>query len=349
MGSFFIEYRDPLFGIIILLAAIFLISAISAIWRIYSTKKSEKNLKKFVKRFDIYGADEEVLWLVQNSKEPVPPLKMLASIYTKSGDLQKAIKIYVTILETIPLSKERIEIMELLGVAYFKGGFLQRARDIFLQQLKHYPRNSVALTHLMYVYESLGEYASALEVLNSLEELEGDVGREKGFFNIRSTIQSQSLKLDKKCAILQEFEKIYPFAFRQIAEFYAHHAKKIFWAKIDNTNAKLLLDIFWGMQKSDIDMEVVQKIPLLKALFSAKGYINESIKSGIFEIDSVVTINRFGETKADIGFEYICNNCKYIYPLYVSRCQNCQTLLEVEPIPIIIQKERNIEERDSLY
>lgn len=349
MGTFFIEYRDPLFGIIILFLSLFLISALSAAWRIYSTKRSEKNLKKFVKRFDLYGTDDEVSWLVQNSKEPIPPLKTLASIYTKSGDIQKAIRIYVTILETIPLSPKKFEIMELLGIAYFKGGFLQRARDIFLQLLKHYPRNSVALTYLMYVYESLGEYAKGLEVLESLEELGEEVEREKGFFNVRSIIQNQSLNLEKKCKKLEEAELLYPFAFRQIAEFYIQNAKKLFWKKINTSNAEGLIDLFWSMEQSEVDMQKAEEIPFLKALFCAKGYIDAEANTKNFELASIQAINNHSKLKADLGFEYICNSCKYIYPLYISRCQNCQTLLDMEPIPMIIQKERNIEERDSLY
>lgn len=349
MGTFFIEYKDPLFSIIILFLAIFLISTLSAIWRVYSNKRSEKNLKKFVKRFDVYGVDDEVLWLVQNSKEPIPPLKTLASIYAKSGDIQKAIRIYVTILETIPLSPQKLEIMELLGITYFKGGFLQRARDIFLQQLKHYPRNSVALTYLMYVYESLGEYTKALEVLEPLEELGKEIKREKGFFSVRSIIQDQSLNLEKKCKKLEEAELLYPFTFRQIAEFYAQNAKKLFWKKVDETNAHTLIDIFWNMQKKDVDIKRVEEIPFLKALYSAKGYIESEVDSKSFELSAIQAINRCSKIKADLGFEYRCNSCKYIYPLYIPRCQNCQALLDIEPVPMIIQKERNIEERDSLY
>lgn len=349
MGSFFIEYRDPLFGVILFFLILFLISALSIMWRVYSTKRSEKSLRKFVKRFELSGLDDEVLWLIENSKEPIPPLKMLASIYLKSGDIQKSIQIYVSLLENLPLSRERMEVMELLGIAYFKAGFLQRSRDIFLEQLKHYPRNKTALTYLMYVYENLGEFKKALDVLESLEEMGADVKKEQGFFGMKAVIQNPSMVLDKKVAELLALESQHPFIFRECMEFFAKNAKKVFWQKVNKENIDKVIDLLWGFQKDEVDFDVVKNIPFLESLYAAKGYGQTGLNSGSFEIEALKAINTGSPIKGDFGFEYICDECKYVYPLYVSRCQNCQTLLAIEPVPIILKKERDEQERDSLY
>ncbi|MFP4333633.1 MAG: tetratricopeptide repeat protein, partial [Campylobacterales bacterium] len=71
MDGFFIEYRDPLFGIILFFTIVFIISLSSILWRMYSTRKNEKNLRKFVKRFELFGFDDEIVWLLKNSNEPI--------------------------------------------------------------------------------------------------------------------------------------------------------------------------------------------------------------------------------------------------------------------------------------
>ncbi|MFP4485751.1 MAG: tetratricopeptide repeat protein [Campylobacterales bacterium] len=348
MDGFFIEYRDPLFGIILFFTIVFIISLSSILWRMYSTRKNEKNLRKFVKRFELFGFDDEIVWLLKNSNEPITPLKLLANIYSKSGDIEKAIRIYLAILESLPISAQRLEVMELLGGTYFKAGFLQRSKDIFLEILKNYPRHKSALTYLMYVYESLGEYKKALELLESLEELDVDTKREYGFFSAKSIIAHSSMSVDKKCLELEKILKKYTFIQREVMSFFATNSKTLFWKQINSQNTERFIDLLWSVQKRDVDLQKVEQIPFLKELYSAKGYFNLAQKSSKFEFEVLIALNRCSNTQGSLSFEYICDECKYVYPLYVSRCQNCQSLLEVEPFAVLEKKESSFEENNSL-
>ena len=67
------------------------------------------------------------------------------------NDYNKAISVYLTLLEHVNDRVKKEELLELLGTTYFKGGFLQRSKDIFLRILKFSPRNKNALKYLLLV------------------------------------------------------------------------------------------------------------------------------------------------------------------------------------------------------
>ncbi len=53
MDIFFVEYRDPLFGIIILFGAIFVIAFANYSWGIFKAKGEEHSIEKFIKKFEV--------------------------------------------------------------------------------------------------------------------------------------------------------------------------------------------------------------------------------------------------------------------------------------------------------
>lgn len=52
MDFFFIEYRDPIFGLIVLFAAVLLVAISSYALRIWGVKDENRSIEKFVKKFE---------------------------------------------------------------------------------------------------------------------------------------------------------------------------------------------------------------------------------------------------------------------------------------------------------
>ena len=60
MENFFVEYRDPIFGLIVLISIILLVAVLSYLWGIFSKNNEQENIEKFIKKFDISnGLDDE--------------------------------------------------------------------------------------------------------------------------------------------------------------------------------------------------------------------------------------------------------------------------------------------------
>ncbi len=96
MDFFFVEYRDPLVGLIILTILVFVVAVANYIWKIFANKDEEQKLEKFIKKFEMDNAHKELL---RNSSLSFGNLSFLAEIFTKSGEFEKATQIYLIALE----------------------------------------------------------------------------------------------------------------------------------------------------------------------------------------------------------------------------------------------------------
>ncbi|EOI7758074.1 hypothetical protein ACMWJO_001663, partial [Campylobacter jejuni] len=56
MDFFFVEYRDPLVGLIILTILVFVVAVANYIWKIFANKDEEQKLEKFIKKFEMDNA-----------------------------------------------------------------------------------------------------------------------------------------------------------------------------------------------------------------------------------------------------------------------------------------------------
>ncbi len=138
----------------------------------YKEKKARREYRKLYKRFELGKLKEDdYVHLYTTYNLPFDSIILLASTFLHKGDFNKAITVYLALLEHVTDRVKKEELLELLGTTYFKGGFLQRSKDIFLKILKFSPRNRQALTYLLLVYEKLKEYDKAKEVIESLDEL----------------------------------------------------------------------------------------------------------------------------------------------------------------------------------
>lgn len=335
MDGLVLEYRDPLFGVIIFFTLIFVISFLTYSFGLYKEKKSRAEYRKLLQRFELGNLKEDdYVHLYTTYNLPFDSIILLASTFLHKGDYNKAIGVYLALLEHVTERVKKEELLELLGKTYFKGGFLQRSKEIFLKILKFSPRNKEALTHLLLIYEKLKEFEKASEVIESLEELDVDVVRENIYIGTLKLLNDPLISFDKKSNQLLVLFKMNRIIERLVVQYLLQFNKTLFWKNIHHFDISKILDLLWYLNFDDIDFDAVAKIEILQELYTAKGYINEVQNSSIFELDVIImSRNAHSQFKIDLNFEFICTKCKSIHPIYESRCPHCHNILtfKIEP------------------
>ncbi len=332
MDSLVLEYRDPLFGIIVFFALIFFISFITYSFSAYKERRARKDYRKLLRRFEIGKLKEEdYVHLYKTYNLPFDSIILLASTFVHKGNYNKAISVYLTLLEHVTDRVKKEELLELLGTTYFKGGFLQRSREIFLRILKFSPRNTKALKHLLIINEKLKEYGAAKEIINCLEEIGIDIEKDRLFIETLAIINDPIESYEKKSEKLYEIFKANPLIQRLIAQFYLQFNKELFWKYADLFDYKKIVDLMWYLNFDDIDFDKVSKNIFLNELYNAKGYLKNLDHSDDFVFDILMTLNKHEhKVPATIDFEFICNSCKHIHPIYDTRCPHCHSILTFE-------------------
>ncbi len=324
MNTFFIEFRDPLFSIIIFFAIIFVITFFSYWWGRYKRKEDSKHLDKFLKQFCTLPSKEELKILISGGELSEKSWLLLARSYSKNGDYEKSIEIYNEMLQSSGISNKK-ETMFLLGRTYFKAGFLERAKHIFLEILKNAPRTPQALRYLLLVYEFMRDYKSALDVLEPLHELNEEITKDKIYLQSLELLNNPSLSVSDKC---QELLKIYSQTHQLsylIFEYLFRTDPKLAWENFDNSKAEFLTDILWSLNAKDLNLDIISKNSYLRELYSARGDIKDATRSSIFEFDLLIGLKQ-SSVNATLNFEYICDNCKQAYPFVFYRCTNCHAI-----------------------
>ncbi len=342
MDNFYIGYKDPLFGIIVFFLLIFIISFANYWWGIYKTKDEEESIKKFIKKFQIESSDNEYKIIFEDKNLTLDTIILLAKSYEKIGQYEKSISVYLYALTIYKKRKEKQNILFLLGKVYLRVGFLQRAREIFIRVLRISPRHEESLKHLTITYELLKEYKKAKEVLDALDELGVNVKKEQIYIDALN-IQIENMPTEKKEKKLYELVSLKATQ-RIYFEFILKQKDKIDFKKIETFDFRNLFDLFWSLSADKFDLEFAKKHKLITDILSARGVMINSGESEIFELEVLKNLKISGYKKADIGFEYFCDNCKNSYPFYFSRCPNCHSIDSVKILANIIKKndENNI-------
>lgn len=335
MDNLVLEYRDPLFGIMVIVSLVFIFSFLTYSWGIYKEKKSRQEYRKLLKRFELGKLKEEdYVHLYATYNLPFDSILLLASTFLHKGDYTKAISVYLTLLEHVQDRVKKEELLDLLGTTYFKGGFLQRSKDIFLKILKFSPRNQHALEYLLIIYEKLKEYDKAEEVIDSLSELKTDIFREKIYISTLRIISDPLMSFEEKSTNLLAIFKMNKIVERLVVQFLIQFNKTLFWQNLELFNVVKFLDLMWYLDFNDIDFGKVSQNKLLRELYSAKGYINEATQSEKFELNILITLHKEKSSiQADLNFEFLCSKCKKVHPVYEPRCPHCHGILtfKVEP------------------
>ena len=323
MNTFFIEFRDPLFSIIIFFVLVFLITIMSYWFNRYRKSEDYKHLDKFLKQFNTLPSQNELRVLITKGDMSEKSWLLLAHSYAKNGDFEKSIEIYNELLKVGDKAKYR-DTMFLLGKTYFKAGFLERSKQIFLSILKNNPRTPQALNYLLLVYEHMRDYESALDVLEPLEELNKDISSERAYLKSLLFLNDMSLSAEEKSRdLLKIYQETHQLTY-MIFEYLFRVNPKLAWENFDNSKAEILVDILWQIDKKDLNFDIITKNGYLRELYTARGDINEATSSSVFELDVLINLNK--NVSATLSFEYVCDSCKQLFPFAFNRCTSCHSI-----------------------
>lgn len=305
MDFFFVEYRDPLVGLIFLTILIFVVAVANVIWKFFASRDEEEKLERFVKKFEISSIHQDLL----RDKALSPSnLIFLGDIFTKSGEFEKSTQIYLIALEKTRDKNEREAIFLALAKVYFKAGFLERSREVLLNSLKIRPRNKEILELLKLVYLKLKLYKENLETLECLFELGEDIKDEREF--IKALMIEAKFKQDQQ---KDEFLKLdFQNNTALLRMFYEKH--KIFYPqKLEN-----IIDLLYRDKKIiNLDDENYQEF------FSALRLCENpsiSFKNPHFKMLHILKENQY---KTRLEFSYFCLECKSTMPLFFYHCPLC--------------------------
>ena len=332
MDNIILEYRDPLFGIILLVALIFLISFVTYSFSIYKERLAREDYRKLSLRFELGKLKEEdYVHLYKTYNLPFDSILLLASSFLHKGDYNKAISVYLTLLEHVNDRVKKEELLELLGTTYFKGGFLQRSKEIFLRILKFSPRNKNALNHLLLVYEKLKDFQKAKEITACLEELDKDMSVDKIYLDSLIILNDSILSYEKRTELLYEIFKENKIIERIFISFLIQFNKPFFWEHISEFNCSKYMDVMWYLNFDDINFDKVLQNNFLVELYNAKGYLDTLKHSSDFDFDILILINTHEhKIKASLDFEFVCTICKHSYPIFDTRCPHCHNILTLD-------------------
>jgi len=332
LDNLVLEYRDPIIGIILVVFLVFLISFFTYSYSIYKERIARKDYRKLSRRFELGKLKEDdYVNLYKTYNLPFDSILLLASTFLHQGDNNRAIAVYLELLEHTKDIVKKEEVLELLGNTYLKGGFLQRANDIYLKILKFSPRNKSVLKSLLIVCEKLKDFDKALQVLDSLNELNVEVEKDRVYIKTLIVLNDSILSYEKRTQKLYELFHENKAIERVFIQFLLQFNKEFFWQHIEEFDCKKAIDILWYQNKEDIDFNSAKKSRFLEEVYNAKGYIETLNKSDDFTLDILIlATQQKKELQASLNFEFICNSCKHLHPFFETRCPNCHSILTLE-------------------
>lgn len=328
MDGIALEYRDPLFGVIVFFLIIFIISFLTYSFSIYQERKARKEYRRLHKRFELGKLKEEdYVHLYKTYNLPFDSILLLASSFSHKGDYNKSISIYLALLEHVKEKVKKEEVLELLGTTYFKGGFLQRSQEVFKRILKFSARNKKALTHMLLIYEKLKDFNKAKEVANCLEELNKNMITDKLYIETQIIINDPLLSFEKKADTLYGMYEKNPQTQRVVAEYLLIYNKDLFWRNLNKFDGKKIIDLLWYLNFDDVDFNQIHKNSFVEEIFNAKGFLDTKQHSDDFNIDILISLAKHEhQTNATLDFEYTCSSCKKTHPIYEARCPHCHNV-----------------------
>ena len=320
------DFRDPLFSVIMFFVIVLLSVLITIGLGKLREYLREKRLEEFLKDFEYIKIENLKL-----DEASVDALYLLAKAYEKEGDFEKSLKIYLWISKNI----KSTEILRHIAKLYYKAGFLEKAKKTAYQILSTKPRDIETLKLLLLIDEKLDNLNEIINVLEIFEELEISLSEEKAYALFK-------LSLKKKCEIefckdiktIEDVYKKYPFIEREyLKELFKTNIQKAY-NEIPKSRVYEYLDLYW--HRNDIPYED-KYMNVLAAKHMAK-----CEDKAPFEIE---VLKQLKNNFADLEFEYVCENCKKIFPLYSTRCPNCHQLFKHKLLFNIVEKKelKNIE------
>jgi lipopolysaccharide biosynthesis regulator YciM len=338
METFLIDYRDPLFGIIVLFAIIFII-AISNYWfEVFKKKDDDKNIDNYIRKFEITKADTNYKNIFKDSTLSADNILLIAFSYEKIGEFEKAINLLLFSLQKDIKKEQKQHILYSLGKLYFKAGFLQKAQESFISSLKLSPRDKNSLKYLSVVYEKQFKLDEVCDILSAREELSEDVLEEICYIQSLKILQNSNLNDEKKADKLITLSKNSITIQRLCFEFLVAN-NLLHTIENDTFNFENLTDLIWQLDKTFFNSNLL-KNQTIQSIALAKGFIKQDIKeSNLFELNLLAILNATTiKHNATLDFEYLCCECKQVLPIEFSRCPHCQSINSLK-INLLLSKE----------
>lgn len=335
MDFFFVEYRDPMFGLLVLVALVLVVALLHYAWRTLSSKSQKKGLEGFIKKFDIADEHKDLL---RASSLSLENLHFLAGIFTKSGEFEKAIQIYLIALEKIKDKGEQEAIFYDLAEVYFRAGFLQRSVEVLLNALNLRPRNEKALKLLKIVYLRLKRYGEVLQSLDALFELGCEVSKEREFINVIALKngaqsgalgeknlsiddkRSQNLALKSENSVNLNSKDLNsaqsPKSYENnelVKRFLLENGAEI------HAEFELVIDLLYKGKRA-IFLDDNAYFELFCAMKLAPKRQNYAFINPKLKMLEILNDNDF---KARLSFSYVCTHCKNQMPLFFYHCPIC--------------------------
>jgi len=314
-----ISYTNPLFSIILFLVIVAVTIVVTNFLGSLKEKNRLKYLKEFIDKFEFLN-NKEVKELLKDEIS-VNALILLAMAFEKEGNYEKSLNIYLAVLNNISKS-EKFDVLQKIANVYFKAGFLYKSRDALLEILRNKPRDKKALKLLLVVDDKLKNYDEMEEIIEIFEVLEEDITKEKVNILFKKALFENNKKE------LRSLYLNYHFLQRSYIAYVININPKEIFDLVKESDVYEMIDIFYSYETLPAKDKFIQ----IKA---AKKEIETTINSPIFELE---VLKNLPENLAELEFEYICSNCKHIYPIYEERCPHCKELFTLKVESIISQK-----------
>ncbi len=336
MQGLFLEYKDPLFGIIVFVSVIFVVALLTYLWNLYVYRYSNRHIIEFINSFNSSSKPKAVEALLNSKEIPNDALELLARNYYKSGQYEVTIEIAIDMLKKRNVSRR--DTLLLLAKSYYKAGFYKRSESTLVELLRYSTQEPRALEYLIIIYERLQRFSDALDALEALKEMGHDTKNAASFIKVTRTIREVGVSALKQGETLLKLYRENPRMLRPVFMHLFRTQPQLAWQHLPVEHYQEIIDILWNLPESSLDLDIITQNHSLQALFYAKGVCDTSAQSDIFEVNVLNTLKQNNESIATLQFEYQCQECREITPLMNHRCPHCMSLLTLEVQTGIVER-----------
>jgi lipopolysaccharide assembly protein B len=341
LQGLFLEYKDPLFGMIIFVAIIFTVTLLTYLWNLYTLRFKSNHIEAFVESFQSTSRPQTIDNLLAAKELPLDALLLLAQTYYKSSHYEITIEICIDILKR-PKNNLQKEVLLLLAKSYYKAGFYKRSETALIELLRFNTQEPQALNYLCVIYERLHRFNDATDALGALNEMGEDVEISINYIKTIQILKSTQTEKKLENAKLLELASTNKKLIRPIFMHLFRTQTSFAWKAFDFSNYEMIVDILWNLPKESLDFDIIAQHDTLQALWYAKGHHPQSAQSDIFEINVLNTLLAHGHSDASLAFSYQCDNCKESTPLMSHRCPNCLSLLSLETQISVVEASKEL-------
>jgi len=320
------DFRDPLFSVIMFFVIVLISVLVTIALGKLKEQIREKKLNEFLKDFEYIKIENLKL-----DESSIDALYLLAKAYEKEGDFEKSLKIYLWISKNV----KSTEILRHIAKLYYKAGFLEKAKNIAHQILSQRPRDIQTLKLLILIDEKLGNMNEIVNILEIFEELEVSLEEEKAYALFKLAVKKDcNIDFCGNIKNPDDVYKQYPFILREYLRYLFSYDVQKAYKLIPEDKVYEFLDLYWNRYDIPEDKKFLN-------VLSAK-HKAVCTKKAPFELE---VLKNLKSGFADLEFEYVCANCKKVFPLYSTRCPNCYKLFKQKLIFNIVEKKelRSIE------